>query len=294
MKILITGASGQLGQELIRQGRVSDFSIESLNRQELDISNEGQIAQVLPDVSPSIVINAAAYTDVDKAETEYDMAYAVNKDGPAYLARYCSDYGMALIHISTDYVFDGSKGRPYREIDPILPLGVYGQSKAQGEAVIRSRLKNHIIVRTSWLYSVYGNNFVKTILKLIQERPNLQVVSDQFGSPTSASDLAETLMIIVSKIATGGNVDWGTYHYCGKGITTWHGLAEKIIQLAQSYGTLPIKQLTPITTAEWPTPAKRPPYSALDCSRLKSQFGIALKPWQESLKHTIDRLLSEN
>ena len=294
MKILITGASGQLGQELIRQGRASDFSIESLNRQELDISNEAQIAQTLPNVSPSIVINAAAYTDVDKAETEYNMAYAVNKDGPAYLARYCSDYGVALIHISTDYVFDGSKGRPYRENDPILPLGVYGQSKAQGEAVIRSRLKNHIIVRTSWLYSVYGNNFVKTILKLIQERPNLQVVDDQFGSPTSASDLAEALLIIASKIATGGNVDWGTYHYCGKGITTWHGLAEKIVQLAQSYGALPIKQLTPVTTAEWPTPVKRPPYSALDCSLFKSQFGIALKPWQESLKHTIDRLLSEN
>ncbi len=294
MKILITGASGQLGHELIRQGRASDFSIENLNRQELDISNEAQVAQVLPHVSPSVVINAAAYTDVDKAETESDMAYAVNRDGPAYLARYCSDHGVALIHISTDYVFDGTKGRPYRENDPISPLGVYGQSKAQGEALIRSTLKNHIIVRTSWLYSVYGNNFVKTILKLIQERPNLQVVADQFGSPTSASDLAEALLIIVTKIATGGNFDWGTYHYCGKGITTWHGLAEKIIQLAQSYGTLPIKQVAPITTAEWPTPAKRPPYSALDCSLLKSQFGIAPRPWQESLKHTIGRLNSEN
>ena len=294
MKILITGARGQLGQELTRQGRASDFRIESLNRQELDISNEDQLAQVLPNVSPSIVINAAAYTDVDEAENESDMAYAVNKDGPAYLARYCSDHGIALIHISTDYVFDGTKGRPYRENDPISPLGVYGQSKAQGEAVIRSRLKNHIIVRSSWLYSVYGNNFVKTILKLIHERPNIRVVADQLGSPTSASDLAEALLIIVTKIATGGNFDWGTYHYCGKGITTWHGLAEKIIQLAQSYGPLPIKQVTPISTTEWPTLAKRPPYSALDCSRLKSHFGIELKPWQESLKHTMNRLFSEN
>ena len=294
MKVLITGANGQLGRELIRQGLAFDFKIQSLNHQELDITNAGQLKKVLTNVSPSIVINAAAYTDVDKAENESGLAYAVNKNGPAYLARYCAEHRLALIHISTDYVFDGTKGRPYRENDPIAPLGVYGQSKARGEAVIRSKLKNHIIVRTSWLYGVYGNNFVKTILSLSHEKDELRVVADQFGSPTSASDLAEALLTIAKKIAAGGKFDWGTYHYCGQGITTWHGLAEKIIQLARAYGTLQIKQVTPITTAEWPTLTKRPPYSVLDCSHLKSQFGIDLKPWQESLKHTIDRLLSEN
>jgi dTDP-4-dehydrorhamnose reductase len=294
MKVLITGANGQLGRELIRQGWKFNFNIQGVNRQELDITNEGQVNQMLMHVCPSVVINAAAYTDVDKAEKESDIAYSVNKNGPTYLARYCADHGLTLIHISTDYVFDGTKGRPYQENDPIAPLGVYGQSKAQGEAVIRSTLKDHIIVRTSWLYGVYRNNFVKTILKLGHERTDLRVVADQFGSPTSAADLAEALLTIVKKIGAAEQFDWGTYHYCGKGITTWHGLAEKIIQLAESFGTLQIKQVTPITTAEWPTPTKRPPYSVLDCSHLKSQFGIALKPWQESLKHTIDRILSEN
>jgi dTDP-4-dehydrorhamnose reductase len=280
MNVLITGANGQLGRELVRQGLAFNYKIQSLNHQQLDITNKGQLHQMLERVSPSVVINAAAYTDVDKAENESDIAYAVNKNGPAYLARYCADHGLALIHISTDYVFDGTKGRPYQENDPIAPLGVYGQSKALGEAAIRSILKNHIIVRTSWLYGVYRNNFVKTILKLGNEKTDLRVVADQFGSPTSAADLAKALL--------------RTYHYCGKGITTWHGLAEKIIQLAKTYGPLQIKQVTPITTAEWPTPTKRPPYSVLDCSRLKSQFGIEPKPWQESLKHTIDRIFSKN
>ena len=235
MNVLVTGANGQLGRELVRQGLAFNFKIQSLNHQQLDITNEGQLHQMLKRVSPYLVINAAAYTDVDKAENESDIAYAVNKNGPAYLARYCADHGLALIHISTDYVFDGTKGRPYQENDPIAPLGVYGQSKAQGEAVIRSILKNHIIVRTSWLYSVYRNNFVKTILKLGKERTDLRVVADQYGSPTSASALAKALLTIVKKIGAGERFDWGTYHYCGKGITTWHGLAERIIQLAESY-----------------------------------------------------------
>jgi dTDP-4-dehydrorhamnose reductase len=294
MKVLITGANGQLGRELVRQGLAFNYKIQSLNHQQLDITNKGQLHQMLERVSPSVVINAAAYTDVDKAENESDIAYAVNKNGPAYLARYCADHGLALIHISTDYVFDGTKGRPYQENDPIAPLGVYGQSKALGEAAIRSILKNHIIVRTSWLYGVYRNNFVKTILKLGNEKTDLRVVADQFGSPTSAADLAKALLTVVKKIAAGEKISWGTYHYCGKGITTWHGLAEKIIQLAKTFGPLQIKQVTPITTAEWPTPTKRPAYSVLDCGRLKSQFGIEPKPWQQSLKHTIARIFSEN
>ena len=293
MNVLITGASGQLGRELIRQGFKFDYIIQGLSHQELDITNEDQLKALLANARPSIIINAAGYTDVDQAENESEIAYAVNKNGPAYLARCCAERRIALVHISTDYVFDGTKGRPYRETDRIAPLGVYGQSKAQGEAVIRSILKNHIIVRTSWLYGVYGNNFVKTILKLSREKDTLRVVSDQFGSPTSASDLAAALLTIVKKIATRETFHWGTYHYCGKGITTWHGLAEKIIQLARSYGIRQIKQVIPITTAEWPTPTTRPPYSVLDCSRLKSQFGIEPQPWQESLKHTIGRILSK-
>ena len=293
MKVLITGANGQLGRELIRQGGTFNLKIRSLSHQQLDITNPDQLRPILERISPSLVINAAAYTDVDKAEKESDIAYAVNKGGPDYLARFCADHGLALIHISTDYVFDGTKGRPYQENDPIAPLGVYGRSKAQGEAVIRSILKNHIIVRTSWLYGVYRNNFVKTILKLGQERTDLRVVADQFGSPTSAADLAEALLIIAEKMGAGEKFAWGTYHYCGKGITTWHGLAERIIELAAPHAALKNRQVKAITTAQWPTPAKRPPYSVLNCTRIKSRFGIEPEPWQQSLKHTIDRIFSE-
>ena len=294
MKVLITGANGQLGRELVRLGQRVDFEIHSFSRQQLDITNKNQIEQIFSRISPSLVINAAAYTQVDRAENESDLAYAVNKDGPAYLARYCADNHLMLIHISTDYVFDGTKGRPYQESDPIAPLGVYGQSKAQGETAIRSILPNHIIVRTSWLYGVYGNNFVKTILKLAAEKTALRVVADQFGSPTSAAALANAVLTIARKISINRKIDWGTYHYCCKGITTWHALAQKIIELATPYAALKARHVEAITTAEWPTPAKRPPYSVLDCSLLKSRFGIKPEPWQQSLKHTIDRIFSDN
>jgi dTDP-4-dehydrorhamnose reductase len=293
MKVLVTGADGQLGRELVRLGRSVDFEVYGLNRHQLDITNEIKLKQIVADISPSLVINAAAYTHVDRAENESDLAYAVNKDGPTYLARYCANNQLKLIHISTDYVFDGTKSRPYQESDPVAPLGVYGRSKAQGEAAIRSILPNHIIVRTAWLYGVYGNNFVKTILKLAAEKPTLQVVADQFGSPTSAEGLAEALLTISNKINANDKIDWGTYHYCCKGITTWHGLAERIIELAAPYAALQTRQVEAITTAEWPTPAKRPPYSALNCTRIKNRFGIDPEPWPQSLKHTIDRIFSE-
>jgi dTDP-4-dehydrorhamnose reductase len=294
MKVLITGANGQLGRELVRQGQCAGFEVQRLDRQHLDITDENGIRQVFRHILPSVIINAAAYTDVDRAEDEADAAFAVNENAPRYLARCCADQHLSLIHISTDYVFNGAKGSPYTEDDPIAPLGVYGRSKARGEAAIRSVLKNHIIVRTSWLYGVYGNNFVKTILRLGRERSNIRVVADQFGSPTSATDLAAALLKIANKIETDKLIEWGTYHYCGQGITTWHGLAEKILQLAATYTSLKTNQVEAITTAEWPTPVKRPPYSVLDCTLLKRKFGIDSKPWPTSLAHTIERIFSEN
>lgn len=294
MRTLITGADGQLGRELIRQGHVFNIELWAFKRQELDITQPNQIDKIIGKASPSLVVNAAAYTNVDKAETEADLAFAVNKIAPGYLARCCAERNIALIHISSDYVFDGIKGKPYHETDPIAPLGIYGQSKAEGEVAIRSGLKNHIILRTSWLYSVYRSNFVKTMLDLGTKKKVIPVVNDQFGSPTSAADLAETVLTIAAKIGDAADLDWGTYHYCGNGITSWHGLATEVLKLASSYVRLQTKRVDAITTAEYPTLAKRPPYSALDCSRIKKVFGIEPKPWQQSLKHTIDRIFSEN
>ena len=294
MRMLITGANGQLGRELIRQGRALNIGLHAFKRQELDITQPNQVNTILAKTSPSLVVNAAAYTNVDKAETEADLAFEVNKIAPGYLARCCAERNIALIHISSDFVFDGIKGKPYHETDPIAPLGIYGQSKAQGEAAIRSVLKNHIILRTSWLYSVYRHNFVKTILALGAEKKIIAVVADQFGSPTSAADLAETVLTIAAKISDADDLDWGTYHYCGNGITSWHGWAQEILQLASPFVHLQTEHVEAITTAEYPTPAKRPPYSALDCSRIKKFFRIEPKPWQQSLKRTIERIFSEN
>jgi dTDP-4-dehydrorhamnose reductase len=294
MNIIITGANGQLGRELIRQAKSTDFDVHSFGRQQFDITNKNRIKQVLANRPPAVVINAAAYTNVDRAEDEPDRAYAVNTDGPAYLAQYCADYRHTLIHISTDYVFDGTSDRPYQENDPVAPLGIYGQSKAQGEDAVRSALFEHIIVRSSWLYSVFGHNFVKTILKLAAAKKTLKVVADQRGSPTSAAALAAATLMIARKIDTAETVAWGTYHYCGAGITTWHGLAEKIIELAAPYTVLQVRQVEAISTAEWPTRAPRPLYSALDCTRLKVQFGIDTQPWQQSLQDTIVRIFTRS
>ena len=294
MRMLITGANGQLGRELVRQGHAFNMELQAFKQRELDITQPNQVNTIVAKASPSLVVNAAAYTNVDTAESEADLAFEVNKIAPGYLARCCADRNIALIHISSDYVFDGIKGKPYHETDPIAPLGIYGQSKARGEVAIRSVLKNHIILRASWLYSVYCQNFVKTMLDLGTEKKVIPVVADQFGSPTSAADLAEAVLTIAAKIGNTANLDWGTYHYCGNGITSWHGLAQEVLQLASPYVHLQNERLEAITTAEYPTPAKRPPYSALDCSRIKKYFGVDPKPWQQSLKRTIDRIFAEN
>ena len=184
--------------------------------------------------------------------------------------------------MSTDYVFDGRKQTPYVEDDPVAPMGVYGRSKAEGEAAVRGTLREHLIVRTAWLYSPYGSNFVRTILRLAAEGKELRIVDDQVGSPTCAADFAEALLSIAGRLRSGGEIPWGTYHYCGRGITSWFGFARHILQ------TLTV----PITTREFPTAARRPAFSALDCSRIQAGFGIRLTPWQESVEQTIDRLLA--
>ncbi|MCG2757431.1 MAG: dTDP-4-dehydrorhamnose reductase, partial [Desulfobacteraceae bacterium] len=222
MKILVIGSKGQLGHELLIQGNNSGYEILPADLPDLDITDKTQVKHRLEKSQPSLVVNAAAYTNVDKAETEQNLAFAVNRDGPANLAEICALFKVPLIHISTDFVFDGKKSSPYIESDPASPLSIYGKSKQEGENEVRSRLKKHIILRTAWLYGVHGQNFVKTMLRLGKEKEVINVVADQFGSPTSATDLAAAVLQIISRIKYSGDINWGTYHYCGHGITTWH------------------------------------------------------------------------
>ena len=293
MKILITGGQGQLGRELFQAGQAGNYNILAPSHHQMDITDIHAVENFIDLHQPSGVINAAAYTQVDKAEIEASLAFAVNKTGCTHLAQICAKNEIPLFQVSTDYVFNGQKNTPYRESDPISPIGVYGRSKAAGEAEIRSNLKKHVILRTSWLYGVHGQNFVKTILKLAGTKDTIRVVSDQYGSPTSAGDLAKAIFAVVDKWRQQSAVAWGTYHYCGQGIVSWHGFAETIIELARQCGEIKTNRVVPIATADYPTKARRPAFSALDCNLIKKNFGINPKPWRESLKSTIQRLFEK-
>lgn len=292
MKMLITGAHGQLGRDIIDQSQSKGYQVQAPSEDELDITDLGKVDQIITHLQPDLVINTAAYTQVDKAESEAAMAFKVNKTGCTHLARICTKNQIPLVHISTDYVFDGQKGTPYVETDSISPLGVYGRSKAEGEIEIRSILKEHIILRTSWLYGIYGQNFVKTMLNLATSKQKIRVVSDQYGSPTNAADLARAILTISERLDSGTDIDWGTYHYCGRGVISWHTFAEKIMELARLHGGIRTAQVEPVATADYPTRAVRPVYSALDCGRISKHFGLDPQPWQKSLEITIRQLLA--
>ena len=220
--ITIIGSNGQLGWELVRRAERRGYEALALDFPEIDIVKPASIKDQLSSKNLSLVINAAAYTAVDRAESELDQAYAVNRDGPANLADFCEQAALPLIQVSTDYVFDGSKAGSYCEDDPVAPLGVYGQSKEAGEAEVRRRIQEHLIIRTAWLYGVHGHNFVKTMLRFGKERETMRVVDDQAGCPTYAADLANAILLMTDHILSGKKTPWGTYHYCGGGSTTWH------------------------------------------------------------------------
>jgi dTDP-4-dehydrorhamnose reductase len=230
-----------------------------------------------------VVINASAYTAVDRAESDRADAFAVNAEGPEHLARLCRDFGAPLVHLSTDYVFDGTARRPYRETDPIAPLGVYGASKAAGEEAIRIVWPHHLILRTAWLYSNDGHNFPNTMLRLGAERGELSIVDDQTGSPTWAQDVADAVLSLVPRlIAREADFPWGTYHVTNEGQVSWYGFATEIFRIARDAGKRsPV--LKPITTAEYPTPAQRPAFSVLDTRKFRTAFGFGLPHWQASL-----------
>ena len=286
----VIGSNGQLGWELVRKGEERGLNILALDYPEIDISDLASIDACFDPTKFDLIVNAAAYTAVDRAESEPEAAFAVNRDGPAHLADRCRKHGIPLIHVSTDYVFNGTKPGPYVEEDPVAPLGVYGRSKAAGEVEVRNRLPEHLIVRTAWLCGIHGDNFVKTMLRIGRVNDTLRVVADQFGCPTFAADLADAILKMVKQAETSKSMPWGTFHYCGEGKTSWHGFAESIFEVAEQYEKLAVKEIIPIATEEYPTPVKRPANSVLDCSKIKKQIGIRTRPWKESLAKMIQEL----
>ena len=289
MRIVVTGAQGQVGWELTRRALALGHDVLAWDVAELDITDAAAVDRALAASSAEVVINAAAYTAVDRAEQEPDLAFAVNRDGPAHLAAACARLNLPLLHISTDYVYDGGKTDPYVEEDPTTPLGVYGASKLAGDEAVQQRLSRSLILRVSWVFGVHGHNFVKTILRLAREREELRIVADQYGCPTFAGDIADTLLELVGRVAEiDARNAWGIYHYCGTPATTWHGFARAIVELAGAREPLRVQTVTPITTADYPLPAARPINSVLDCTRLQKNFNTDLRPWRQGLIALLD------
>lgn len=281
-RILVTGANGQLGQEIQRlSAAFPDYEFLFFSRETLSIANEAQVREAFSKTQPGFLINCAAYTAVDRAETEQDAARSINATATGLLATVCKEYGTRFIHISTDYVFDGNATKPYKVNSPVDPQGVYGATKLEGEQLAMKANPDSIIIRTSWVYSEFGKNFVKTMMRLMKDKESLNVVSDQSGSPTYAFDLAEAILQIISHDQWKG----GIYHYSNTGIITWYDFAVAIRDLIHSACIV-----NPIPTSGYPTPAKRPAYSAMDTSLIADTFDVKLKPWKERLSACIDRL----
>jgi dTDP-4-dehydrorhamnose reductase len=285
LKIAVTGANGQLGRKVVEQ-LTETVNLRAYGRVDLDISDERQVNEILGDFDPDIIINAAAYTAVDKAEVETKLADKQNHQAPMYLAKIAEKLNAVLIHVSTDYVFDGLQNKPYTENDIPAPKNVYGNSKLKGELAVQTFCKKHIIIRTSWVFSEYGNNFVKTMLRLAEQKNELSVVADQVGGPTYAGDIAAAIKNIINKIGTSTSIPWGIYHYCGSPYVNWFEFSETIFRAAIDQKVItkaPI--LKAIKTESYPTPAKRPAFSKLDCSKIASVFDISVSDWQSALNN---------
>lgn len=280
----MTGAGGQVGRALIERGVASGIDMPGPGHGMLDITRPGCASDYMAALRPDMVINAAAYTAVDRAESEPEAAYAVNRDGPASLADACREADVPLLHISTDYVFDGALSRPYRENDEPNPRSVYGKSKLEGERAVAQRLDRHIILRVAWVFSAHGENFVKSMLRLGAEREELGVVDDQKGAPTWADDIASVLLNIASQCMRDTDPAWGIYHYTGTPETTWYGFSRAIFDQAVEIGLLEKAPIVhPIRTEQYPTPAARPGNSALECRKLLNVFGIDQADWHTGL-----------
>ncbi len=292
MKLLLLGGNGQVGRELRRSlaplGELVTATRDGGNADAVaDFNAPESLAALITRIAPDVVVNAAAYTAVDKAETDEEAAFRINAEAPAVIARACAASGALLVHYSTDYVFDGSASRPYREDDTTSPLGIYGASKLAGEDAIRASGARYAILRTAWVYAAHGKNFLLTMLRLAGEREELRVVADQVGAPTPASWIADATAAVISH----GVDQSGTWHLTAGGETSWHGFAEAIIDEAHALGLIERKpRVVAIPTSDYPTPAQRPAYSVLDTTRLRRDFSIVPPEWREGLQRTLDEL----
>lgn len=293
--ILVLGRTGQLAQELSRVARAENLDAQFAGRPTFDIAAPGAAEELIKRVQPRLVINAAAYTAVDEAESKPDLAFAINADGPKSVAETCVSEGVPLIHISTDYVFDGTAKQPYSETDETDPIGVYGQSKRAGEVAILKSGCDAIILRTAWVYSVHGKNFVKTMLRLAEARDQVSVVNDQIGSPTSAAHLAEAVLKLAQRLFEDhidGESPWGIYHCAGSGRASWSDVARRVFEVSAAAGG-PSAEVIDITSAEFPSPVTRPANSQLWGARLKAQFDIELPHWTSGVDDTVRALVRD-
>lgn len=289
-RILVVGRSGQLAQELTRASTPDGWIVTSMGSDLLDLANANETPRAIAAFRPDAVINAAAYTAVDKAESEPERAFALNRDGPAALAKVAADLGAPLIHVSTDYVFAGDKPKPYVETDPKAPLGIYGRSKSEGEDAVLAAHDAAAILRTSWVYSAHGVNFVKTMLRLSETRDEISVVADQIGRPTAAADLAAACIAVCDKLLVGASQAVGIFHFTNAGDATWADFAEEIFAGAAARGRNPVR-VRRITTADYPTPAKRPANSRLDTTKIETVLAIRPRSWRAALSNCLDELL---
>ena len=296
-KILLTGVNGQVGHAL--QQKLSNHQVFALNRDQLDLSDKDAIRRVVQTIQPDLIINPAAYTAVDKAESEPDLAYAINAIAPQVLAEEAAKFNAALIHFSTDYVYDGSKIENYVETDAVNPLSVYGKSKLAGELAINAVGLPHLILRTSWVYGAYGKNFLKTIIRLASERDSLRIVADQFGAPTSSESISDAVIELLNSWQPLELSQTGIYHFTNQGKTSWHGFSSEIVSEYNRLAAIKnlqmlkanVENIEPITTADYPTPAARPANSTLSNQKLKQVFNVSLPSWQQGLQQVMQSLV---
>lgn len=287
MKVLLTGANGQLGRCVQDVFAGTEHNVIALDRQALDISSASAVASAIGLHQPDVILNAAAYTAVDKAESEPEQARAINSLGPGILAAAAKDIGAPIIHVSTDYVFDGGADKPYSECDPVSPQGVYGKTKLEGELAVQGNSDAYVILRTAWVFSEYGNNFLKTMLRLGTERSELGVVADQVGCPTYAGDIAKACLAIVDGFAAGKAL-YGVYHFAGDEAVSWHGFAMAIFEEAKRQGVLKaLPKVNTIGTADYPTPAKRPAYSVLNNRKISEDYSVGASDWRCAVERVV-------